>query len=246
MWTAELDAVKAQIFDIYNRPGGAYDVFYREWNAPEPAPLGGLSRLRASPYPMHFYWDTPVLKTLYSRAITLACTSGSYADLIDVLEWLQTNCPEQGRCLYFSNAILRNPEIDKDHVTKCAYAFIVGAILDRFGYDVIEDTDSGDVGVVHTKLVERATELSCEALPFLAALRVAIYPTKYGRDARNGVAISGSHWLEFARTIVQDAPEMSIDDIVRSLINEERRPAREAAWARRRAAVLAYAAVRME
>ena len=244
-WTTELDGIKAQIFDIYMRPGGAYNTFYTEWTTPAPAPHGGLSRTRANPHPMTFYYETPQLRELYARAVTLVCANGNYGNIIDVLAWLQNNCPEDGRGLYFSNTILRNAVITPEHRTKCAYAYIVGVMQDRFGHDVIEDTDNGDIGIIHAKLVARIPELSCKALPILAALRVVIYPMRYGREARNAAAISDSPWLPFAHTIVPAAPTMSADAIVHAIISEELRQAGDDAWARRSAAVMAFAAARL-
>lgn len=243
-WTTALDGIKAEIHDIYMRPGGAYNVFYTEWTTPAPAPHGGLGRTRANPYPMTFYCETPRLSELYARAVTLVCANGTYDNLIDLLVWLQHNCPESGRSLYFSNTIIGNAAIASEHRTKCAYAYIVGVMKDRFGYDVIEDTDNGDVGVTHAKLVARIPTLSCKALPILSAIRVVIYPIKYGREANNASAISDSPWLALARTIVPAAAAMSTDDIVRSIISEELRQVGDDAWARRSAAVLAFAAAR--
>jgi hypothetical protein len=243
-WIVELNIIKAEIFDIYVRPGGAYNVFITAWNAPAPAPAGGLSRTRANPYPLTFYYDTHRLSELYASAVTLVCANGTYDNLIDVLAWLQNNCPESGRGLYFSNVILRNAAIAPEHRTKCAYAYIVGVMKDRFGHDVIEDADNGDVGVIHAKLVARVPELSCKALPILSAIRVVICPIKYGREARNASAIADSPWLALARTIVPAAAAMSTDDIVRSIISEELRQVGDDAWARRSAAVQAFAAAR--
>lgn len=241
-WTVELDAIKEEITDIYLRPGGAYNLFYIEWTTPTPN-----GRSRCNPRPMCFYNETPRLQELYARAVTLVSSSGTYDDLIDILEWLQENCPEQGRGLYFSNNILCNRLLASEHRTKCAYAYIASLIKDaqkdrgdvRFGHDVIADIDNGDVEVIHTKLVKRIPELSCAALPLLAAVRVVIYPTRHGREALNAAAIAESPWLAFARTIVPSAAGKTADELVREIITEEFRQKGEEAWMRRRAVVLA-------
>jgi len=244
VWQVELQSIKDAISEIYSRPGGAYHTFYTEWTTPAPAPDGGLGRTRANPSPMTFYGMTPEIGTLYARAVTLACANGTYTDLISVLVWLQANCPEQGRGLYFSNTILGNTAISAAHKTKCAYAYIAGALQGSFGIDVIADTDNGDVGVIQEKLTARITELSCKALPLLAAFRTVIYPARYNRAARNDAALAASPWLDFARTIMVPATAMTTDDLVYFIINEELRQIGDAAWARRGPAVAAFAAAR--
>lgn len=238
-WRAELERVKSAIEDIYIRPGCAFRTFWTEWNTPMVPPGGGLGRSRACPGPLTFYGMTPELSTLYARAVTLACANGTYTDLIDVLVWLQTNCPEQGRGLYFSLCIVYNWELAAEHKSKCAYAYIAGALQNRFGLDVIADADNGDVGVIANELKDHVPKLSCGSLPLLAAARVVIYPMRYNRTARNEAALAGTPWLEFARAIVPTAATMSPDDLVRAIIGEELRQAGELAWARRGGAVMA-------
>lgn len=245
VWETELQSVKDAIIEIYYGLGGAYHTFYTEWTIPAPAPDGGLGRTRANPSPMTFYGMTPAIGALYARAVTLACDNGTYADLVSVLVWLQAHCPEQGRSLYFSNTILGNTAITAEHKTKCAYAYIAGAIQSRFGIDVIADTDNGDVGVIQEKLTARIPELSCKALPLLAAFRAVVYPARYNnRAARNDAAVAASPWLNFARTIMAPATAMTADDLVYFIINEELSQAEAAAWARRGPVVAAFAAAR--
>ena len=256
-WLVELVRIKEEIVRMYMSPGGEYNAFYTAWHGGPADPDLPARRSRANPYPMTFYSQTARIRELYARAVALVCTSGTYDDLIDLLVWLQTNCPPQeyGRGLYFSNAILSTREIPLEHRTKCAYAYIAGIVQDamkpretcRIGLDVIEDTDNGDVGIIHDLLVARVPELSCPALPILAALRVIIYPARYGREARNAAAISDSPWLPFALTIVPVAAKMRAGDIVYAMQRVSApETAISASWARRRAAVLAWATAQAE
>ena len=206
-WQSELDTIKASISRIYTTD---YKTWIDEWCAPTPS-----GRTRANPYPWTFYHEVDLnLKHLYARAVELVCANGNYDDIINVLSFLHKVSPEYGRDLYASGTILGNSRISPGDKTKCAYAYMAGLVKGTFSHDIIEDHDAGDVGVILGELTARVSELNCAALPLVAAIRVAIYPTKYKRDATNASALAGSKWLPVAHTLVQAAPASTADALV--------------------------------
>lgn len=206
-WQDELASIKASISRIY---GTDFKTWIDEWTKPSPS-----GRTRANPYPWTFYLEVDLnLKHLYARAVELACANGNYNDLVDVLAFLRTVSPEQGRDLYASCTVLGNSLISPENKTKCAYGYMAGMLQGKFSHDIIADHDAGDVGVVLGNLTARVPELNCPALPVVAAVRVVIYPTKYKREAKNASALDESKWLPVAHTLVQAAPTSTADALV--------------------------------